>query len=77
MFLERVVIDRFRLFIHSVVGDLVKLSGKIRRMPVRKMATVREIHRQDFVARFNRCEINRHVRLRAAVRLNVDVLRAE
>ena len=42
-----------------------------------KMAAVREIHRQDLVARFNRGEIDRHVGLRAAVRLHVDVLGAE
>ena len=57
--------------------DLVKFAGKICRMPVGEMAAVREIHRQDFVARFHHGEIDRHVRLRAAVRLHVHVLRAE
>ena len=42
-----------------------------------EMAAVREIHRQDLVARFDGREINGHVRLRAAVRLHVDVLGAE
>ena len=57
--------------------DLVKLAGKIRRMTVGEMAAVSEIHRQNLVARFDRGEINRHVRLRAAVRLHVDVFGAE
>ena len=46
-------------------------------MSVREMAAVREIHRQNLVARFQHREINGHVRLRAAVRLHVDVLAAE
>ena len=41
------------------------------------MAAVREIHGQNLVARFNGGEIDRHVRLRAAVRLHVHVLGAE
>ena len=77
LFLQRVVIDLLRLFVHAVMRDLIKLAGKICRMPVGEMAAVGEIHRQDFVARFNGGEINRHVRLRAAVRLDVDMLGAE
>ena len=46
-------------------------------MPVGEMAAVGEIHREDAIARFNGGEIDRHVGLRAAVRLHVDVLRAE
>ena len=76
-FLQRVVIDLLGLFVDAVMRDLIKLAGEIRRMAVRKMAAMREIHRQDFVARFNRGEINRHVRLRAAVRLHVHMLGAE
>ena len=46
-------------------------------MAVGQMAAVREIHGENFVARFNRREIDSHVRLRAAVRLNVRVLGPE
>ena len=46
-------------------------------MAVREMAAVGEIHRQNLVAGFEHREINGHVRLRAAVRLHVDVLAAE
>ncbi len=42
-----------------------------------KMAAVREIHRQDPIAGFDRGKVDRHVGLRPAVRLHVDVLRAE
>ena len=44
---------------------------------MREMPTVRQIHRENFVARFYGGEINRHVRLCAAVRLHIHVLAAE
>ena len=46
-------------------------------MPVAEMPSVREVHRQNFVPRFNGCEIDSHVRLCAAVRLHVYMLAAE
>ena len=46
-------------------------------MPMGEMPAVGEIHRQNPVARFNGGEIDGHVGLRAAVRLHVDVFRAE
>ena len=52
LFLQRVVIDLLGLLAHAVLRDLVKLAGKIRRMPVGEMSAVGEIHRQNFVARF-------------------------
>ena len=57
--------------------DLIKFAGKIRRMPVGEMTAVREIHRENFVARLNRGEIDRHIGLRTAVRLDVDMLGAK
>ena len=46
-------------------------------MTVREMAAVGEVHRQDAIARLDRGKVDRHVGLRAAVRLHVDVLGAE
>ena len=46
-------------------------------MAVGEMAAVREVHREDFVAGLEHGEVNGHVRLRAAVRLDVDVVAAE
>ncbi len=46
-------------------------------MSVGEMTAVREIHRQNFVARFNCGEINGHIRLRTAMRLHIRVLGAE
>src|SRR5207249_12335149 len=75
--LKRFVIDLLSLLIRTVVRDLLKFDGKICRMPVAEMPSVREVHRQNFVPRFNGCEIDSHVRLRAAVRLHVYMLAAE
>src|SRR4051794_12045645 len=46
-------------------------------MSVREMAAVREVHPHDRVARLEHREVNRHVCLRAGVRLHVGVLGAE
>ena len=51
LFLQRVVIDLLRLFAHAVMRDLIKFAGEICRMTVGEMAAVREIHRQNLVAR--------------------------
>ena len=77
MLLQRIVIDLFVFFVHAVMRDLIKFAGKICRMPMGEMPAVRKIHRQDFVARLNRGEINRHVGLRAAVRLHVHMFGSE
>ena len=77
LFLQSVVIDLLGLLVYAVMRDLIKFAGEICRMPMGEMAAMREVHGQDFVARFKHGEINGHVGLRAAVRLHIDVLRAE
>ena len=46
-------------------------------MAVGEVASVREIHPQDDVARLQRGHVHGHVCLRAGMRLNIGVLRAE
>ena len=46
-------------------------------MSVRQMSAVRQIHPQDLIAVLNCREIHGHVRLRAAVRLHIRVIRAK
>ena len=46
-------------------------------MAVRQMPAVRKVHAQDRVAVLDRREIDGHVRLRAAVRLDVGMIGAE
>src|SRR6266550_6155137 len=77
LFLQRVVIDSLGLLVHAVMSDLIKFAGEICRMSVSEMTAVREVHRENFVTRLNGGEIDRHVRLRAAVRLHVQMLRTE
>src|SRR4029077_12062704 len=45
--------------------------------PVRQVAAVRELEREDGVAGIERSEVDGHVRLRARMRLDIRVLRAE
>src|SRR5262249_7891416 len=67
--LQLVVIDLLPLFRNTVVSDFVTKPGKIQRMTVRQMTTVRQVHSQNLIAILDRREIHGHVRLRAAVRL--------
>src|ERR1041385_5623632 len=69
--LQLVVIDLFGVFRNAVISDLVTESREIQWMTVRQMAAVREIHAEDLIPVLNRSEVNRHIRLRAAVRLYV------
>ena len=72
-----VVVDDVRLARHAVVRDRVEPAGEVHLQPVREVAAVRELERQDRLARLQRRHVDRHVRLRARVRLHVRVLRAE
>src|ERR1051326_5536070 len=69
--LQLVVIDLFGVFRNAVISDLVTESREIQWMTVRQMAAVREIHAEDLIAVLNRSQVNRHIRLRPAVRLSV------
>ena len=57
--------------------DLIKAAGEIRLVAVGEMSAVRKVHRENSIARLQHGKIDRHVRLRAAVRLDVEVLPAE
>src|ERR1043166_856646 len=72
--LQLVVIDLFGVFRNAVISDLVTESREIQWMTVRQMAAVREIHAEDLIAVLNRSQVNRHIRLRPAVRLYVRVV---
>ncbi len=74
---ELVVVDPLIVFTDAVRHDGVELSGEVERMAVSEVAAVRQVHAKDGVARLEEREVHRHVRLRAGVRLHVDVVRAE
>ena len=74
---ELVVVDPLVVFADAVRHDRVELSGEVERMPVGEVAAVRQVHTKHGVARLEQREVHRHVRLRAGVRLHVDVVRAE
>ena len=75
--LELLVVDPLVVFAHAVGDDGVELAGEVQRMAVREVAAVREVHAEHGVARLQQREVDRHVRLRARVRLHVGVLGAE
>ena len=75
--LELVVVDPLIVLADAVGDDRVELAGEVERMAVGEMAAVGEVHAEHGVARLQQREIDRHVGLRAGVRLHVGVLGAE
>ena len=59
------------------MGDLVKSARKIGLVSVGQMSPMGKIHRQNAISRLQHAEVNRHIRLAAAVRLHIDVFRSE
>ena len=76
-FFELVVVDALVFWRDAVVGDLVEAAGEIRLVAVGEVAAVGEVHGEDLVAGLEHGEVDGGVRLRAGVRLDVGVLRAE
>ena len=72
-----VVVDHVRLAAHAVVGDRVQPAREVDLQAVRQVAAVRELEREDRVARLQRGHVDGHVRLGARVRLDVRVLGSE
>ena len=75
--LELVVVDALILLAHAVGNDVEILAAHVDGRAVREMAAVREVHAHDGIAGLEQREKDRHVRLRAGVRLDVRVGRAE
>ena len=75
--LELVVVDPLVVLAHAVRDDRVELAGEVERMAVGQVAAVRQVHAEHGVARLQQRQVDRHVGLRARVRLHVGVLGAE
>ena len=76
-FLERIVINRFGLAAHSVRDDLEILAAHVDGTAMRQMPAVGQIHAHDRIAGVEQSEEDCHIRLSAAVRLNVGILAIE
>ena len=74
---DRVEVDPVRVRRDAVADRLEVLAAKVELHAVRQVPAVGEVHAEDRVARLQGGEEDGHVRLRAGVRLHVDVLGAE
>ena len=74
---ERVVVDGLGLGVNAVKMRLKIFPGQGCLAAVRQVAAVGEVHAEDAVSRLQQCRVHGHIRLRAGVRLNVGVIRAE
>ena len=75
--LERIVVNALRLAIYAVGNDLVIRTRDIDGAAVRQMPAVCQIHAEDRVARLQQCKEDRHIRLRARMRLHIRPCRSE
>ncbi len=75
--IDLVVVDLLVRLPDAVRNDRVQLPREIERMAVRQMAAVRQVHPEHRVARFQQRQVDRHVGLRAGVRLDVGVIGAK
>ena len=62
---------------HAVVNSVVELAGEVRGVAVREVATMRQVHGQDFVAGLDAREVDGGISLAAGVRLDVGVVSTE
>ncbi len=74
---QRVVVDRLRVRADEVRHHLERLARVVERVAVSEVAAVREVEAEDRVAGRAGREVDRHVRLGAGVRLDVDVVATE
>jgi hypothetical protein len=74
---ELVVVDPLVVLAHAVGDDGVQLAGKVERVAMGQVSTVREVHPQDRVAGLQQREVHRHIRLGAGMRLHVRMVGAE
>jgi hypothetical protein len=72
-----VVIDPSRLWIDVVVNDVIVLSGEVDGVAVAQVAAVREFQRENRVSGIEHRDVYAHIRLRAAVWLDVRVVGTE
>ena len=72
--LRDIVIVQEAVFINVVERSLEESAAEIDRRAVRKVAAVIEVHRKDGVPGLDDAQIRGHVRLRAAVRLDVHMV---
>src|SRR5215218_4977166 len=75
--LAQLVVIYEAVLAHAVVDYRVGAAREVELHPVRQVPAVREVHREDLLARFEQGRVRRLVGLAARVRLHVDVLGPE
>ena len=73
---ERIIVNE-TVLIHAVGHDVVQQAGLIDRRAVGQVTAIVQAHAEHGITRLAQRLIDRHVRLRARVRLHVRVFRAE
>ena len=72
-----VKVDQVIVFTNAVVHEVVKYSGRVEMHPVGQVPAMSQIQTKHRVSRFERREVDRLIRLRTGMWLNIGKLRAE
>ena len=75
--LDFVVVDALVFFAHAVGHELVHTAGKIQRMSVGQVTTMRQVHAQHSVPGLERGHVDRHVCGSTRMGLDIGVFRAK
>ncbi|MNV59091.1 hypothetical protein D3C71_1514930 [compost metagenome] len=62
---------------YTVSDEIVQEAGSVNRAAVRQMAAVGQVHAEHSIARIEGGQIHGHIRLRAGMRLHIDVVCSE
>ena len=74
--LHFIVVDK-AVFVHSVGHEIVIFAGEVHGASVGEVSAVGEVHAHYGIAVFKKREVDRRVRLRAGMGLDVGMIRAE
>src|SRR4051794_40026273 len=74
---DLIEIEAVRVACYSIRDELIEDAADVQLHAVREMPAMSEIQAKDNIARFEGCEIDSRICLRAAVRLNVSEFSSE
>ena len=59
--------------VYAIRNKVIQLTGETDSTAMGQVTAMRKVHTEHFIARLQRGKINRHIRLGAGMRLNIDI----
>ena len=76
-FPDLLVINLLSFLVHAIGNNVIGISGKVNRATMSQVPTVRQVHSENSISRFENCMVNRHIGLGAGMGLNIGVFGRE